>query len=96
MWDLITSFVFQQESSAYSLVLTSAAAVVAETYVSIYVGTDANILLPPEGVQLNARMGMASTAKNGPLPMNPPTYFDHVLPIGSFQESSETIDVVMM
>ena len=93
---MILGFVFQQESSSYPLVLTSAAAVAAETYVNIYVGTGANILLPSEGVQLNARMGIASTAKNGPLPMNPPTYFDHVSHIGSFQESSEIIYVVSM
>ena len=83
-----------QASSSHSLILTSATTLASETYVNIYVDTDAGILLPPAGVQLNERMGIASTAKNGPLPMKPPTYFDFVAPIGSFQETCE-IDCVV-
>jgi len=73
------------------LVLTCNGFVEAETTVYIHVDVDAGILLPAEGVKLNTRIGLASTAKYGPLPINPPTYFDFVAPIGSFLESSKIV-----
>lgn len=71
------------QTSSNPLVL-SAGSVPSGSSVEINVDINAGILLPPEGVQLNARIGIASTAQNDPLPIDPLTYFGSVAPIGSF------------
>ena len=80
---------FEQEYSSNPLVLTTESFVPELTLIKILVGSDADIHLPPEGVQLNSNFGFASTASNGPLPIDPPTWFDYVAPIGSFLETCE-------
>jgi len=77
------------QTSSNPLVLTAAGSVPSGSSVKINVDINAGILLPPEGVQLNARIGIASTAQNGPLPIDPPTYFGSVAPIGSFLETTK-------
>lgn len=59
------------------------------TVIELFISTDAEIRLPPAGVQLNADFGFASTAQNGPLPIDPPTLFESVAPIGSFLETCQ-------
>lgn len=86
---ILTVLIFEQSSSPNPLALTAQEFVEEYTVIELFISTDADIRLPPAGVQLNADFGFASTAQNGPLPIDPPTLFESVAPIGSFLETCE-------